>query len=219
MYHVLVVNSSQTILQVDMRPTRHERRWGYQPERGQCRGWALPHTTLPALAAAAHSLDSQAGHPRRPGSNILGSQLLLSTDIQYQPPDSIYNFACERSATSTKMRVDTDDFVVVSHEDAAPSPLESAPRYLSEIDDAIEHMSERLWTVNKKIHDNPELGYEEFIAHETLTTFMRSVDGWKVTPSAYGLKTAWVAVWDSGTKGPVVSFNCEMGRSRRHSPR
>ncbi|KAK7995728.1 hypothetical protein PG990_014501 [Apiospora arundinis] len=108
------------------------------------------------------------------------------------------------------MRVDADDFVVVSHEDAAPSPLESAPRYLSEIDDAIEHMSERLWTVNKKIHDNPELGYEEFIAHETLTTFMRSVDGWKVTPSAYGLKTAWVAVWDSGTKGPVVSFNCEM---------
>lgn len=109
------------------------------------------------------------------------------------------------------MRVDVDDFVLVSHEDAAPNTLHSAPRYLPEINDAIEHISETLWEVNKKIHDHPELGYKEFIAHDTLTSFMKSIDGWKVTPSAYGLQTAWVAVWDSGKKGPVVSFNCEMG--------
>ncbi|KAK8096621.1 hypothetical protein PG999_012565 [Apiospora kogelbergensis] len=108
------------------------------------------------------------------------------------------------------MRVDPDDFVVVSHQDVTPSLSHSSPRYLAEINDAIERISDKLWAVNRKIHDNPELGYEEFIAHETLTTFMKSIDGWKVTPSAYGLKTAWVAVWDSGKKGPAISFNCEM---------
>ncbi|KAK7993063.1 Peptidase M20 domain-containing protein 2 [Apiospora marii] len=108
------------------------------------------------------------------------------------------------------MRVDVDDLVLVSHEDVAPHTLHSAPRYLPEINDAIGRISDTLWGVNKKIHDNPELGYKEFIAHDTLTSFMKSIDGWKVTPSAYGLKTAWVAVWDSGKKGPVVSFNCEM---------
>ncbi|KAK8030265.1 Peptidase M20 domain-containing protein 2 [Apiospora rasikravindrae] len=108
------------------------------------------------------------------------------------------------------MRVDVDDFVVVTHQDVAPSAPQSAPRYLPDINDAIDRVTERLWEVNNKIHDNPELGYEEFIAHETLTTFMKGIDGWNVTPSAYGLKTAWTAVWDSGKKGPVVSFNCEM---------
>ncbi|KAK8063122.1 hypothetical protein PG996_007774 [Apiospora saccharicola] len=108
------------------------------------------------------------------------------------------------------MQVDVDDFVLVSHEDAMPTVSQSAPRYLPEINDAIERISETLWEVNKKIHDNPELGYEEFIAHDTLTSFMKNMDGWKVTPSAYGLKTAWTAVWDSGKKGPVISFNCEM---------
>ncbi|KAK8112365.1 Peptidase M20 domain-containing protein 2 [Apiospora sp. TS-2023a] len=108
------------------------------------------------------------------------------------------------------MQVDADDFVLVSHEDAVPNLSQSAPRYLPEINHAIEHISETLWEVNKKIHNNPELGYEEFIAHDTLTSFMKNIDGWNVTPSAYGLKTAWTAVWDSGKKGPVISFNCEM---------
>lgn len=111
------------------------------------------------------------------------------------------------------MRVDANDFVLVSHEDAAPSATQSAPRYLPKINVAIDGISETLWEINKKIHDNPELGYEEFIAHDTLTRFMKGIDGWKVTTSAYSLKTAWVAVWDSGKKGPVISFNCEMGAS------
>ncbi|KAL7627859.1 hypothetical protein AAE478_002054 [Parahypoxylon ruwenzoriense] len=94
----------------------------------------------------------------------------------------------------------TDDFVLISHEDG----------YLGEISHFVDSIADDLWPVNKKIHDNPELGYEEFIAHETLTNFMRSRPGWKVTPSAYNLATAWVAVFDCGKKGPVVSFNVEM---------
>ncbi|KAJ2971692.1 hypothetical protein NUW58_g9344 [Xylaria curta] len=102
-----------------------------------------------------------------------------------------------------------DDFVFINHEDATETePIESG--HLREIGDFIDGFATELWEVNKTIHDNPELGYEEFIAHETLTKFMSRQQGWKVTPSAYGLATAWVAVFDSGKKGPVVSFNVEM---------
>ncbi|KAK6957646.1 hypothetical protein Daesc_000433 [Daldinia eschscholtzii] len=101
-----------------------------------------------------------------------------------------------------------DDFVFITHEDA--DLAQAKPGYLGEISDFLDSIADDLWPVNKKIHDNPELGYEEFIAHETLTKFMASRPGWKVTPSAYGMATAWVAVFDSGKKGPVVSFNVEM---------
>lgn len=104
------------------------------------------------------------------------------------------------------------EFVFINHEDATEiQPIEAG--HLHEISDFVDRIEEKLWVVNKTIHDNPELGYEEFIAHETLTKFMSSQSGWKVTPSAYGLATAWVALFDSGKKGPVVSFNVEMGMS------
>ncbi|KAI1102791.1 hypothetical protein F4804DRAFT_311946 [Jackrogersella minutella] len=106
------------------------------------------------------------------------------------------------------MDTQIDDFVLVTHEDA--DVAQSKPGYLDEISGFVDSIADDLWSVNKKIHDNPELGYEEFIAHETLTKFMASRPGWKVTPSAYGLPTAWVAVFDSGKNGPVVSFNVEM---------
>lgn len=120
------------------------------------------------------------------------------------------------------MQLDSDDFVLVDYEDAGLGPPrphpdnagpdpDSAPKYLTDISDYLDGLSDELWTVNKKIHDNPELGFKEFIAHDTLTSFMRGRGGWRVTPSAYGMETAWVAVWDSRKKGPVVSFNAEMG--------
>lgn len=102
-----------------------------------------------------------------------------------------------------------DDFVLVSHDDCQPT---TSSEYLAEIRAVVAELADDLWPVNKKIHDNPELGYEEFIAHDALTSFMRSRGGWEVTPSAYGMRTAWVAVFDSGRKGPVVSFNAEMGQ-------
>ncbi|KAI1825506.1 hypothetical protein F4861DRAFT_537968 [Xylaria intraflava] len=102
-----------------------------------------------------------------------------------------------------------EDFVFINHEDATEiMPAEA--EHLREISNFVNSISNELWRVNKTIHDNPETGYKEFIAHETLTKFMSSQCGWKVIPSAYGLATAWVAVFDSGKKGPVVSFNVEM---------
>ncbi|KAI0869215.1 hypothetical protein GGS24DRAFT_171439 [Hypoxylon argillaceum] len=103
-----------------------------------------------------------------------------------------------------------EDYVFIDHEDVVIEVQPTQPELLRKISDFIDSTSKELWEVNKTIHDNPELGFEEFIAHETLTKFMVSRGGWTVTPSAYGLATAWVAVFDSGKKGPIVSFNVEM---------
>jgi hypothetical protein len=107
-----------------------------------------------------------------------------------------------------------DDFVLVSLDDVDEIPEETKndePEFLGDISEYIDSIADELWPVNKRIHDNPELGFEEFIAHETLTKFMKTRDGWKTFPSVYGLATAWIAVYDSGKKGPVISFNVEMG--------
>ncbi|KAI5926295.1 hypothetical protein F4810DRAFT_656304 [Camillea tinctor] len=112
-----------------------------------------------------------------------------------------------------------EDFVYITYDDIADDSTSAQrltpatqpePKYLRDISTFVDSISDELWPINKKIHDNPELGYKEFIAHATLTNFMKSKPGWKVTPSAYGMETAWVAVFDSGVKGPVVSFNAEM---------
>jgi metal-dependent amidase/aminoacylase/carboxypeptidase family protein len=91
--------------------------------------------------------------------------------------------------------------------------------YISDIAEHIDSLSEPLRHLSLKIHDNPEVRYKEFIAHEAITTFMREQDDqeWKVRPSAYGIATAFVAVFDSGRPGPVVSFNAEYGKLSRTS--
>lgn len=86
----------------------------------------------------------------------------------------------------------------------------ASPNYLSAISAYIDNLADTLWPVNLKIHNNPELGYQEHIAHDTLVSFLRTQKGWTVTPHAYGLPTAWLAVYDTGKPGPTVSFNAEM---------
>ncbi|TVY84113.1 Peptidase M20 domain-containing protein [Lachnellula suecica] len=81
--------------------------------------------------------------------------------------------------------------------------------YLDFVSDYIDSISSILRPISLKIHDNPELNFKEYIAHATLTAFLSTRKGWTVTPSAYGLETAFIAEYDSGKKGPVVSFNAE----------
>ena len=116
--------------------------------------------------------------------------------------------------------MEVDGFIVVPRPGeecsltAAPHhPHDSSLEYLSEIDTFVDSLDEPLWPLNYFIHQNPELAFEEYKAHRALTDFLRSrEEGWKVTPSAYGMETAWVAAYDSGEPGPVVSFNVEMGK-------
>ncbi|ROV92154.1 hypothetical protein VSDG_07555 [Cytospora chrysosperma] len=112
-----------------------------------------------------------------------------------------------------------DDYVIVSIEDLDANPrTEPGPAYANEISAYIDSIADSLWPVNKKIHDNPELGYEEYIAHETLVRFMRSQEGWKVTESAYQLETAWIAVYDnSQLTSPTTDALVGIGHACGHN--
>ncbi|WAO86207.1 Peptidase M20 domain-containing protein 2 [Fusarium falciforme] len=87
----------------------------------------------------------------------------------------------------------------------------SSATYLKDVSKYVDSINPELWPINKEIHDNPELQYEEVKAHKILTDFMADQDGWKVTRSAYNISTAFVAVYegDGDGDGPVVSFNAE----------
>ena len=109
--------------------------------------------------------------------------------------------------------MEEDGFIIVPGQDQCPEygSHKGSPDYLSDIEKLIESLRASLWPLNKFIHENPELAFKEYKAHDILTTFMRSKKEWHVTTSAYGMETAWVAVYDSGKAGPVVSLNIEMG--------
>lgn len=74
-----------------------------------------------------------------------------------------------------------------------------------------------LRTLSLDIHSNPEVGFEEHKTHDILVKFMKQheKDGWKVTPHAFDLDTAWSAVFVNNpeTKSekdiPLVGFNSE----------
>ena len=88
-----------------------------------------------------------------------------------------------------------------------------SPGDCSEISKLVDGLHETLQPLNKSIHENPELAFKEFKTHDALTGFVESHEGWEVVRSAYGMDTAWVASFNSGVSGPVVSFNAEMGES------
>jgi len=89
--------------------------------------------------------------------------------------------------------------------------------YLRDIDASVESLQSSLWPLNQYIHDNPELAFAEYKAHDALTKYIRSFDDWEVATSAYGMETAWIATYYSGREGPVVSFNAEMGTCSLHT--
>lgn len=86
-----------------------------------------------------------------------------------------------------------------------------SPDYLSEISDIVDDLSSGLRKLSLDVHDHPELQYKEYHAHKVITKYLKDQSGWTVTPSAYGIETAFVAVYDSGKEGAVVSFNVEYG--------
>jgi amidohydrolase len=64
-----------------------------------------------------------------------------------------------------------------------------------------------------QIHSNPELAWEETIAHDTLTRFLSAQKIYNVTESAYGIKTAFeatcVSPLTSQVEGRTINFNAE----------
>lgn len=89
---------------------------------------------------------------------------------------------------------------------------ESVSPYFDTVSKYLDSLKDELWPINKEIHDSPELGWEEENAHDLLTTFMESQDGWNVTRSIYNISTAFSAVFEGNGDGPIISFNAEYGK-------
>ncbi|KAG4412508.1 hypothetical protein IFR04_014364 [Cadophora malorum] len=71
---------------------------------------------------------------------------------------------------------------------------------------AIDQSSVELRELNRHIHVNPEIGYEEFIAYETLTNFLKKHD-YTIKEHAYGLETSFEA--ECGAGGSLVVICAE----------
>ncbi|CAJ0747646.1 351_t:CDS:10, partial [Entrophospora sp. SA101] len=91
------------------------------------------------------------------------------------------------------------------------------PEYAKTALQAIDQVSSELREISLKIHEHPELAYQEKYAHELLVTYLKS-KGFEVTPSAYGIETAFTAEFQSKAgKGRTVSFNSGIGHACGHN--
>jgi len=71
----------------------------------------------------------------------------------------------------------------------------------------VESRTGQLLDISHELHANPELCYEEYVAHEVLTNALADA-GLDVERGAFGLDTAFRAVV-SGGDGPTVAICCE----------
>lgn len=78
--------------------------------------------------------------------------------------------------------------------------------YSDIIDNKLEEVGEKLREVNRTIHSNPELAFNEYQAHDTICDFLEGL-GYKVTRHAYGLDTSFEVIYGGG--GKLVNINAE----------
>jgi hypothetical protein len=94
---------------------------------------------------------------------------------------------------------------------APAGDIANRPDRVALISAHIDGLSSALRALNRTIHADPELGYEEHSAHAQFAAFFAGLDGWAVTSYAYGVSSAFVAWHDTGCAGPVGSFEAEYG--------
>ncbi|KAF8802853.1 hypothetical protein BYT27DRAFT_7196189 [Phlegmacium glaucopus] len=82
------------------------------------------------------------------------------------------------------------------------------PDILETIESKIKEMDAGLRELSLDIHAHPELGYEEYHAHNVYTAFMEK-HGFEVTKQ-FHLETAWRATFSHGTGGRTIGINSEM---------
>ena len=87
--------------------------------------------------------------------------------------------------------------------DATSDPVDAARRAVCQ---RVDELAGVLLETSRAIHDQPELAFEEHLAHELLTGVLAD-QGIDVVRSAYGLETAFEGA--AGTRGPVVAVLCE----------
>jgi amidohydrolase len=72
----------------------------------------------------------------------------------------------------------------------------------------VDELSSTLLSVSHRIHDNPEIGNEEFFASETLTSLL-SQHGFSIERGLAGHETSFAARKSSGKEGPVIGYLAE----------
>jgi len=72
----------------------------------------------------------------------------------------------------------------------------------------VDQLADEVWEMSLELHSNPELGFEEHIAAEILTSMLRK-HGFKIVRPVAGLDTAFSAVFNEGAPGPKVTFIAE----------
>ncbi|CDS12315.1 hypothetical protein LRAMOSA04510 [Lichtheimia ramosa] len=75
------------------------------------------------------------------------------------------------------------------------------------IGETIESVSADLRKISLDLHENPEIGMQEYHAHQVLTDYLER-QGFKVTRSAAGLETAFIAEYSRG-EGRRIGFCSE----------
>jgi metal-dependent amidase/aminoacylase/carboxypeptidase family protein len=64
--------------------------------------------------------------------------------------------------------------------------------------------------LSKYLLAHPELAFNEHLAHDACIEFLKMhCGGWKITPKAYGLDTAWEAMYTQGNGGRRIVFCSE----------
>ncbi|KAK2927802.1 Amidohydrolase [Fusarium oxysporum f. sp. vasinfectum] len=74
------------------------------------------------------------------------------------------------------------------------------------IDTYIKGLSDELYTLNKQIHDEPEIAFQEFKAQTHISDFLEQ-QGHSVQRGTYNLPTSLESIY--GSKGRCVNFNAE----------
>ncbi|KAF9485625.1 hypothetical protein BDN70DRAFT_889944 [Pholiota conissans] len=82
------------------------------------------------------------------------------------------------------------------------------PDILETIEAKIKELDSELRELSLDIHAHPELGFEEYHAHDVYTAFLEK-HGFEVTRK-YHLPTAWKATFTHGTGGRTIGVNSEM---------
>ncbi|ORY22194.1 hypothetical protein BCR39DRAFT_501710 [Naematelia encephala] len=88
-----------------------------------------------------------------------------------------------------------------------------ASSLISQLESTAESLADGLFDLQWAIHEHPELAFQEHFAHKACTDYIEK-QGFEVTRHAYGLQTAWKAVYEVGEGGPVIGFNSEMDALR-----
>jgi len=81
-------------------------------------------------------------------------------------------------------------------------------RLKAEVWRRIDDIADDLWDIALKIHDNPELGFQEHKAVAWLTEALEK-GGFRVERGVGGMETAFVAVHPAVAEGPAVAFLAE----------